>query len=87
MKTNNTGVKKMRRFEKTMTDEEMEEIRSRQIRRENIEEFLGCIAFAALVVAFVWLYIKATPAQGSGEYDRAAEALRAVDATEGGAAR
>ena len=77
----------MRRQEKTMTDEEMEEIRSRQIRRENIEEFLGCLAFAALVVAFVWLYVKATPAQGSGEYDRAAEALRAVDAAEGGAAR
>lgn len=77
----------MRRFEKTMADEEMEEIRARQIRRENIEEFFGCLAFAALVVAFVWLYIKATPAQGSGEYDRAAEALRAVDAAEGGAAR
>ena len=87
MKTKYTEVKEMRRQEKTMTDEEMEAIRAREIRRENVQEFLGCLAFAALVVAFVWLYVKATPAQGSGEYDRAAEALRAVDAAEGGAAR
>ena len=80
MKTKYTEVKEMRRQEKTMTDEEMEAVRAREIRRENIEEFLGCLAFAALVVAFAWLYFKATPAQGSGEYDRAAEALRAVDA-------
>ena len=80
-------MKRVYGTDRMMSDDELKAAEARQIRRENIEEFLGCLAFAALVVAFVWLYVKATPAQGSGEYDRAAEALRAVDAAEGGAAR
>ena len=66
-----------------MSDEELEAAERKRIAVENAQEFIGCLVLCALAVLFAIGFLWATPEQGSGEYDRAAEALRAVDAAEG----
>ncbi len=52
-----------------MTDYEWEQEETRRIRRENVQEATGCALFCAFVVVLVWLFLKVTPPQTSGEAD------------------
>ena len=68
-----------------MSDEELKAAEERAVRRENTEEFIGCLVLCALAVLLAIGFLWATPAQGSGEFDRAAEADFA--SADGGARR
>ena len=56
-----------------MSDEELKAAEERAVRRENAQEFIGCLVLCALAVLLAIGFLWATPAQGSGEFDRAAE--------------
>ena len=57
-----------------MSDEELEAAERKRIAVENAQEFIGCLVLCALVVLLAIGFLWATPAQGSGEFDRAADA-------------